>query len=146
MVEASLKYEKDPQLLLDIISAVPKRVDNTLTLHRNKLLGNVPKRRDEFDPTSLLSKMDGGEKILVLDSLTDLPANWRDIDLRERYGVQDDIRQADSQSSGVSGSEADEEPEEASESDNEGNKSDLDATVQAVPDKAPKRVLSLIHI
>ena len=50
MVEASLKYEKDPQLLLDIVSAMPKRVDNTLTLHRNKLLGNIPKSREEFNP------------------------------------------------------------------------------------------------
>ena len=35
MVQASLKYNDDPQLLLDIISAMPKRVDNTLTLYRN---------------------------------------------------------------------------------------------------------------
>ena len=39
MVEANLKYASDPQLLLDVVSAMPKRVDNTLTSHRNKLLG-----------------------------------------------------------------------------------------------------------
>ena len=61
MVQASLKYNDDPQLLLDIISAMPKRVDNTLTLYRNKLLGNIPKTREEFDPTLLLSKVEGGE-------------------------------------------------------------------------------------
>ena len=86
MVETNLKYSKDPQLLLDIVSAMPKRVDNTLTLYRNKILGNVPTHRNEFDPESLLTRMEGGEKILVMDSLKDLPANWRTIDLKEEYG------------------------------------------------------------
>ena len=149
MVEASLKYDKDPQLLLDIISAIPKRVDNTLTLHRNKLLGNVPKSRDEFDPSSLLSKMAGGDKILVLDSKKDLPANWRDIDLQERYGVQGGEGQVDTQSSGASdgtgtgtGSEDDDQAaHEASDSDSDINQINLDATVQAEPGKEPRRVL-----
>ena len=73
MVQASLKYNDDPQLLLDIISAMPKRVNNALTLYRNKLLGNIPKTREEFDPTLLLSKVEGGDKVLVFDSSKDLP-------------------------------------------------------------------------
>ena len=104
MVEASLKFAEDPQLLLDIVSAMPKRVDNTLTSYRNKILGNVPKTRDEFDPASLLNKMEGGDKILVLDSHKDLPKDWRNIDLREKYGVHDETEHLhpDTQSSGLS--------------------------------------------
>ena len=104
MVEVSLKYEKDPQLLLDIVSAMPKRVDNTLTLHRNKLLGNIPKSREEFNPWSLLDKMDGGDKMMVLDSCKDLPVDWREIDMRERYGVNPDRDggvEGDTQSTGT---------------------------------------------
>ena len=87
MIETSLKYANDPQLLLDIISAMPKRVDNTLTAHRNKILGNVPKHRDDFVPETLLAKIDGGNKIIVMDSSKDLPSNWRNIDMRKKYGI-----------------------------------------------------------
>ena len=69
MVETNLKYSKDPQLLLDIVSAMPKRVDNTLTLYRNKILGNVPTHRNEFAPESLLTRPTitmRGEKYYVL--------------------------------------------------------------------------------
>ena len=160
MVEVSLKYEKDPQLLLDIVSAMPKRVDNTLTLHRNKLLGNIPKSREEFNPWSLLDKMDGGDKMMVLDSCKDLPVDWREIDMRERYGVNPDrdggvegdtqstgtgTSEGDSQSTGASdgtGSETDVGPITVpSDESDEGVNDDLDATVQADPEKPPKRVL-----
>ena len=49
-----------------------------LRLVRNRLLGNVPKGRDDFAPETLLNKIKGGEKILVLDSNKDLPNNWRE--------------------------------------------------------------------
>ena len=47
----------------------------------------MPKSRDEFDPTPLLAKLEGGKKILVMDSKKDLPVNWRRIDLKESYGL-----------------------------------------------------------
>ena len=58
MVEANLKYGDDPQLLLDIVSVVPKRLDNTLALHRNKILGNLPDHRNDFNPEALLNKVE----------------------------------------------------------------------------------------
>ena len=61
-------------------------MESTLNLHKNRILGSLPKSRDDFDPSSLLSKLDGGEKIVVCDSNTDLPRNWRDIDLKEAFG------------------------------------------------------------
>ena len=89
MVETNLKYRKDPQLLLDIVSAMPRRVDNTLNTHRTKILGNIPKHRDEFQPETLLRRMDGGENIVVMDSLKDLPPRWRLMDVRKECGVVD---------------------------------------------------------
>ena len=92
MVEARIKYKKDHILLTEIISAMPKRVESTLALHRNKILGTLPKSRDDLDPVCLLSKHEGGETILVLDSNKDLPTNWKQIDLRKEFGCssQDD--------------------------------------------------------
>ena len=153
MVDANLKYANDPQLLLDIVSAMPKRVDNTLTLHRNKLLGNAPKHRNDFIPANLLSRVDGGNKILVMDSLQDLPENWRDIDLKEKYGIAnreegvEPQHEPDTQSSGVSDavSESDEEQGEAAggsdSEDSDRDPENVDATVHAEHGKTPKRVL-----
>ena len=149
MVETNLKYSKDPQLLLDIVSAMPKRVDNTLILYRNKILGNVPTHRNEFDPESLLTRMEGGEKIIVMDSLEDLPANWRTIDLKEEYGLKDDRGddQQDTQSSGLSDAVSDSDPEEVRQhsSDSEvGEENDGEEDITATADpplKAPKRVM-----
>ena len=63
-------------------------MESTLHNHRNKLLGTLPKSRDEFDPLSLLSKLEGGEKILVLDSNKDLSKDWRTMDMMEAFGLQ----------------------------------------------------------
>ena len=82
MKDVHLEYEKDPCLLAEIISALPMKMESTLNLHRSRLLGSLPKTRDEFDPASLLSKLDGGEKVLVCDSNVDLPKDWMDVDLR----------------------------------------------------------------
>ena len=61
-------------------------MESTLNLHKNRILGSLPKSCDDFDPSSLLSKLDGGEKIVVCDSNTDMPRNWRDVDLNEAFG------------------------------------------------------------
>ena len=87
MVEANLKYRDDPQLLMDIISAMPKRVDSTLTAYRNKLLGNIPKHRDDVEPETLLQRMEGGDKVLVMDSSKDLPSNWHQLDIKKEFGL-----------------------------------------------------------
>ena len=89
MVETNLKHRDDPQLLLDIVSSMPKRVDSTLTAYRNKLLGNIPKHRDDFKPESLLSRMEGGDKILVMDSSKDLPSNWQELDMKKEFGISE---------------------------------------------------------
>lgn len=43
---------------------------------RTKVLGEVPKSRDSFKPQSLLSKLPGGQNIIILDSNNDLPSDW----------------------------------------------------------------------
>ena len=152
MVEANLKYGHDPQLLLDIVSAMPKRVDNTLTSYRNKILGNIPKDRNEFNPDTLLNKMEGGQKIVVMDSMKDLPDNWRDIDVREKYGMPDPgeeeegdgVSQPDTQSSGLSDAASDSEEglgQDVSDSDSGVEQEDVDATIDDNPGKTPKRVM-----
>ena len=81
-----LEYENDPGLLAEIVSALPKKMESTLNLYKNRILGSLPKSRDDFDPSSLLSKLDGGDKIVVCDSNTDLPQNWKEIDMKEAFG------------------------------------------------------------
>ena len=36
--EVNLKYEKDPSLLAEIISALPKKMESSLNQHKNRLL------------------------------------------------------------------------------------------------------------
>ena len=155
MVETNLKYARDPQLLLDIVSAMPRRVDNTLNTHRTKILGNFPKHRDEFQPETLLRRMEGGGNILVMDSKTDLPPRWRVMDVRREYGGGDtnhfNVGQpdTDTQSSGLSGDEV---PDSAGElrvgghSDVELHDDDdyddgVDVEEEGYPANGPKRVL-----
>ena len=87
--DVHLVYEKDPGLLAEILSALPKKMESTLNLHRSRILGSLPKTRDEFAPASLLSKLDGGEKIIVCDSNVDLPVNWKTLDLKEAFANHD---------------------------------------------------------
>ena len=87
MAEANVMYDNDPGLLTEVISAFPKRIESTLNLYKNKMLGSLPTSRDDFDPTSLLGKMEGGEKIVFMDSNKDLPKDWKTIDLKETFGV-----------------------------------------------------------
>ena len=78
--ELRIKYDKDPALLADVINALPVKMESSLDLHKRRLLGSLPKSRDEFDPWSLLMKLDGGNKITVL------PANWKEFDMKEFLG------------------------------------------------------------
>ena len=50
MKEVNLEFENDPSLLADIVSALPKKMESTLNLHKNRLLGSLPKTMDDFDP------------------------------------------------------------------------------------------------
>ena len=75
MDDMKQKYRKDPALLIDIVSALPKRMESSLNLHKSRLLGIMPKSRDDFDPLPFLSKVAGGEDVLFMDSNKDLPVN-----------------------------------------------------------------------
>ena len=87
MAEANVMYDNDPVLLTEVISAFPKRIESTLNLYKSKMLGSLPTSRDDFDPTPLLGKMEGGEKILFMDSNKDLPKDWKTIDMKKTFGV-----------------------------------------------------------
>ena len=73
--------QDDPDLLSDVLSALSKKIQSGMNLHRSNILGKVPKHRDDFDPSSLLQKLEGGSKVIVKDSNKDLPANWWKMDL-----------------------------------------------------------------
>ena len=87
--DVHLEYEKDPGLLAEILSALPKKMESTLNLHRSRILGNLPKTRDEFTPASLLSKLEGGDKILLCDSNVDLPNDWKNLDMKQEFAEMD---------------------------------------------------------
>ena len=57
--------ENDPELLAEIIES-PQEPNTRLTSQVCAV----------FDPSSLLSKLNGGGKIVVCDSNADLPSNW----------------------------------------------------------------------
>ena len=86
----NVELQDDPDLLSDVLSALSKRIQSGMNLYRSNILGKVPKDRDEFEPRTLLRKLEGGSKVLVLDSNTDLPRDWDILDLKEKYGVVDD--------------------------------------------------------
>ena len=89
----AVEYQDDPDLLSDILSALSKRIQSGMNLHRSKLLGNVPKDRDDFDPYMLLNKLEGGSKVIVKNSKKDLPSNWWKLDLGQQdIGIAFDIR------------------------------------------------------
>jgi hypothetical protein len=47
LAEIKLKFEHDNA---DILSALPKRMESSLNLHKNRLLGSLPKNRQDFNP------------------------------------------------------------------------------------------------
>ena len=75
------KYENDPELKEEIISSLPSNYRSTLNAHKSKFVGNIPKTREEFDPKYMLDNLENGQKVVVLDSATDLPQNWASIEL-----------------------------------------------------------------
>ena len=98
-----IKYATDPSFIREVLNCMPERVDCTLHLTRQRILGKVSADRDSFLPANILRNCRGGDRVLVIDSETDLPDNWRDIDLNELLTeVNDDLALA-----GRSGSESD---------------------------------------
>ena len=64
-----------------------------MNLHISELLDNVPNNRDEFDPSMLLNKLEGGSKVIVKDSNKDLPPSWWKLDLgHQDIGLAFDVR------------------------------------------------------
>ena len=140
----SLKYAHDPVLLAGIMSALPKKMESSLNLHKSRLLGSLPKSRDDFDPRLLLSKMEGGEKIIVLDSNKDLPSNWRSQDLKDVAGcatvaTQHQHDQGDGVSSDAGTSTDDDGQGQHVDSDPEYQ--DVSVSGSVMPVGEPKRVL-----
>ena len=86
MAEIKVKFEHDKALLADILSALPKRMESSLNLHKNRLLGSLPKNREDFNPFQLLSKLSGGEKVILLDSSKNLPPNWKSLNMVDELG------------------------------------------------------------
>ena len=85
---------------------------------------------------------------MVMDSMKDLPDNWRHVDLRKEYGINDQDAdmdtQPDTQSSGLSDAVSDSNEDlrrEASENDSGVEEENVDATAHANPGKTPKRVM-----
>ena len=68
------KYE-DESLIQEVMAALPLKVENTLINYRKSLIGKVPSSLYDFDPTKILSTMQQGKDIVVLDSSKDLPPN-----------------------------------------------------------------------
>ena len=69
-------------LIANVLEALPIKVENTLFNFRTKLLGKVPRTRDEYDPTTFLHTLSGGEKITVLDS-RDFPEKWTEYNIKD---------------------------------------------------------------
>ena len=69
------QYDKD--FKTDILDTMQKNYRATLIAYRRKLHGSV----NYFDPNTILSKLNTGSQIVVLDSMKELPGDWRDIDL-----------------------------------------------------------------
>ena len=83
----NVELQNDPDLLSDILSALAKKIESGMNLHRTNILGKVPKTRDDFIPSILLEKLEGGAKVVVLDSNQDLPKDWDLLDIKAKYGV-----------------------------------------------------------
>ena len=93
LIDLNVRLTDDATLLSDVISALPVRVESTLNQFRTKLLGSLPATRDDFDPMILLGRMEGGEKIITMDSLKDLPQDWHKEDLRSALGVHQEVNE-----------------------------------------------------
>ena len=141
----SLKYAHDPVLLAGIMSALPKKMESSLNLHKSRLLGTLPKSRDDFDPRLLLSKMEGGEKIIVLDTNKDLPSDWRSQDLKEVAGYATVATQhQQGQDDGISsdaGTSTDDDDGQGQQVDSDHEYQDVSVSGSVMSVGEPKRVL-----
>ena len=63
----------------------PLRVESTLNAHKSKFIGHLPGNRDDYEPSSILSKLESGSKVLVLDSSKHLPEGWQNISLQDLF-------------------------------------------------------------
>ena len=61
-----LKYEDDPVLHSEIIAEMPDKPQSTLSHHKAKFLGHLPRNRDEYDPSIILSKSQKGARVIAL--------------------------------------------------------------------------------
>ena len=70
------KHEDNPDLWADVIANIGDYddVNKRLLRARQKVIGNPPKNRNEFDPTKII---EDGEDNIVLDSNL-LPSGWKD--------------------------------------------------------------------
>ena len=59
---------ENESLVQGVLNELPEKVENTLFNFCNGLLGKVPRSQDEFNPQPILSTMDHGFNIMVLDS------------------------------------------------------------------------------
>ena len=68
-------FEDKPGLWSEIVQSIGDydAVDKRLLRARQKVIGNAPKNRNEFDPTKII---EDGEDIIVLDS-NHLPRGWK---------------------------------------------------------------------
>ena len=73
----------DPDLWDDVLSEMGNFntdfIEQKLRRVRESVLGKVPTNRDVFDPAPILEKLEGGSKVIVIDSNKDLPTNWREL-------------------------------------------------------------------
>ena len=100
MTDLHLKFRDEPNFISEVLSCMPVRVDSTMAGARSRVYGPLPKHRDQFDPSSVV-KASGSQDVLVLDSKTDLPENWQDVDLVSlMYPPAHNENQADSQTDG----------------------------------------------
>ena len=86
------KYDNgnNPDLWQDIISSLGRfsSVDATLGNYKTRALGNIPRKRSQFNPHALLGQLENGRNVKVLDSNTDdLPKNWKQMNIEEEYGA-----------------------------------------------------------
>ena len=72
----------DEEFVAEVLSMMPVKCENTLNNHRVSVLGKVPKTRDDYNPSQVLSTISDREKIIVADS-NDLPPNWKECDLTD---------------------------------------------------------------
>ena len=75
---------ENESLVQGVLNELPEKVENTLFNFCNGLLGKVPRSQDDFNPQPILSTMDHGSNVMVLDS-KDFPKNRKDYDFNHLF-------------------------------------------------------------